>query len=90
MNYEVSEEQKRMLKDISMIDFVLVEMTEYLDTHPYDKRAIEYFKHYNRIKNEAMKDYAVKYGPLSLSVVDYTSNNEWEWGLQPMPWEGVI
>lgn len=38
-------EMNRMLKDIGIIDFALVELNEYLDTHPFDKRAMEYFNH---------------------------------------------
>lgn len=88
MNYRDNSERERLLKEINLMDFVIFEMNEYLDTHPYDKEAIEYFQHYNRMKNQAMKDYASKFGPLSLSVVDCTNSNEWEWALQPMPWEG--
>ena len=47
----------------------------------------EYFNHYIRMKNQMMRDYAVKFGPLSLSVAD-TCSKEWKWALQPMPWEG--
>ena len=39
------------------------------------------------INNKMMKDYAQKYGPLSLSTAD-SSSKEWKWALQPMPWEG--
>lgn len=84
---KISTEQETMLHDIGVVDFVTVEMTEYLDTHPKDREAMEYFNHYMRMKNQMMRDYAAKYGPLSLSVAD-TSNKEWKWALQPMPWEG--
>ena len=84
---KISTEQESMLHDIGVIDFVAVEMTLYLDTHPLDREAMEYFNHYMRMKNQMMKDYAVKYGPLSLSVAD-TCSKEWTWALQPMPWEG--
>ena len=38
-------EQRRLFHDIGVIDFVIVEMNEYLDTHPTDKEAIEYLSH---------------------------------------------
>lgn len=82
-------EQQKLLYDISMIDFAVVEMCLYLDTHPYEKEAIEYFNHYIKIKNDLTKDYAVKYGPLNLSVAGNNHSNEWKWALQPLPWEGV-
>lgn len=87
MSYKMTTEQENMLHDIGVIDFVTVEMALYLDTHPMDREALEYFSHYMRMKNQLMRDYAVKYGPLSLSVAD-TCNKEWKWALQPMPWEG--
>lgn len=88
MNNRVNTEQERLLNDIGVVGFVCVEMNEYLDTHPMDREAMEYFNHYMRMKNQMMRDYAVKYGPLTLSVADNCSK-EWKWALQPMPWEGV-
>lgn len=32
-------EQKRMLYEISMVDFLIVDMSLYLDTHPRDREA---------------------------------------------------
>lgn len=87
MSQRMNTEQENMLRNIGIIDFVTVEMTLYLDTHPTDREAMEYFNHYMRMKNQLMKEYASKYGPLSLSVAD-TSSKEWKWALQPMPWEG--
>ena len=57
-------EQQKMLCEIGMIDFVIVEMTEYLDTHPDDKEAIDYVNYYICMKNTMMQDYAEKYEPL--------------------------
>lgn len=87
MNYKMNTEQEHMLHDIGVVDFVTVEMTLYLDTHPMDREAMEYFNHYMRMKNQLMRDYAAKYGPLSLSAAD-NSCKEWKWATQPMPWEG--
>lgn len=81
-------EQERMLREIGMIDFVVIEMNLYLDTHPHDKNAIEYFNHYVRMKNQALRDYAAKFGPLTLSTADSYSN-DWQWVASPWPWEGV-
>ncbi len=43
-------EKEQLLRDIGMADFVLTELTLFLDTHPQDRRALEYFNHYNRIR----------------------------------------
>lgn len=84
----MSGEQKKMLHNIGVIDFVIVEMNEYLDTHPTDKEAIDYLGHYVRMKNQAMREYAMKFGPLCISDADSCNQNEWKWALQPWPWEG--
>ncbi|MBD5536800.1 MAG: spore coat protein CotJB [Lachnospiraceae bacterium] len=80
-----SSEQSRMLKDISIIDFTLVELNEYLDTHPHDRQAMEYFNHYARIKNQMAKDFSARYFPLTADMS--TDTREWNWVLSPMPWE---
>lgn len=81
-------EQSTLLHDINVLDFVIVEMTEYLDTHPNDTEAIEYVNHYIHMKNKAMKDYAMRFGPLSISSAADSNRKEWAWSLQPPPWEG--
>lgn len=80
-------EQKKMLYEISMIDFAIVEMNEYLDTHPYDSETVAYIAQYNRVKNKMMQEYANRYWPLSVRSI-MESENEWTWALTPMPWEG--
>ena len=51
----MNSDKERLLHEIGVIDFVVVEMTEYLDTHPTDKEAMEYLNHYVRMKNQAMR-----------------------------------
>ena len=41
--------EERMLHDIGIADFVLTDLMLYLDTHPTDRNAMEYFNHYTRI-----------------------------------------
>lgn len=81
-------EKERLYHDIGVIDFVIVEMKLYLDTHPTDKEAMEYLNHYVRMKNQAMREYAMKFGPLRMSDADSSTQNEWKWAMQPWPWEG--
>ena len=78
--------REQLLKDIGIVDFVLVELTMYLDTHPYDRNAMEYFNHYNRLKKQMEKEFSMKYFPLNMSLAE--SNKEWRWGAAPLPWEG--
>lgn len=79
--------KEQMLKDIGVVDFVLVELMLYLDTHPLDRSAMEYFNHYARIKNQMTKEFSMKYYPLTKEQAE--SSKEWRWGAAPLPWEGV-
>ena len=79
--------KEKLLHDIGLVDFTVVELALYLDTHPFDKNAIEYFNHYNRIKLQLEKEFSEKYYPLNLNLV--ACDKEWKWGMAPLPWEGV-
>ncbi len=78
--------KEQLLNDIGIVSFVLTELALYLDTHPLDCNAMEYFSHYNRIRHQMVKEFSVKYYPLTLDMAD--SNKEWRWGMAPLPWEG--
>lgn len=79
--------KEQMLRDIGILSFTVVELSLYLDTHPNDRNAMEYFNHYNRIKTQMEKEFSKTYYPLSLDCAE--SNQEWRWGAAPLPWEGV-
>jgi len=78
--------EMQMLKEISILDFVLVDLMLYLDMHPYDRNAMEHFNHYNRIKNRMEREFAMKYYPLTKDMAE--CDTEWKWGKAPLPWEG--
>lgn len=78
--------KERLLHEIDMFSFFVVDMLEYMDTHPYDHKAMEHLKHYARLKDKAMKEYAKMYGPLSVSAAADIDSNEWKWATEPMPW----
>jgi len=79
--------KEQMFRDIGIVDFVLVDLILYLDTHPFDVDAMEYFNHYSKIKNQMMAEFAQKYFPLTGDLAE--SSKEWSWGMAPLPWEGV-
>ena len=73
--------QEQLFRDIGIVDFVLTDLTLYLDTHPMDRNAMEYFNHYNRIKHQMEKEFSMKYFPLNTSLAE--SSKEWRWGMAP-------
>ncbi|MGN1314119.1 MAG: spore coat protein CotJB [Lachnospiraceae bacterium] len=79
--------QSRLLEEINILDFAVVELVLYLDTHPSDREAMHYFDYYNRMKQEKMREYGEAYGPLTLDQAR-GGTNEFLWTTQPWPWEG--
>lgn len=78
--------QQQMLHWIDMVSFAVVDMTLYLDSHPCDEEARNYFKHYLDLRKTALCAYAEKYGPLTVDTAD--GENGWLWSELPLPWEG--
>ena len=81
-------QKEQRLKDIGILDFVLVELTLYLDTHPCDRNALEYFNHYSKIKMKMEKEFSQMYFPLKKDLAE--SDKEWRWGTAPSPWEAAF
>ena len=78
--------QQQLLHWLDMVSFAVVDITEYLDTHPDDKEALKYFDHYVELRKAALKAYAEKYGPLTIDTAN--PDNYWTWSNVPLPWEG--
>lgn len=73
-----------MINQIRCLDFAIIELALYLDTHPDNEKAICLHNEYaNKLKN--LKDqYQKMYGPLSI----YFPCKKWRWLEEPWPWEG--
>ncbi len=70
---------------IMMLGFCAYDMQLYLNSHPDDKDAIEYFQHCNELYQNAKHLYQEKFA--SLVAGGNNSSNEWDWACTPMPWE---
>ncbi len=68
-----------------MIDFYLLELHLYLDTHPNDQYALEKFGDYSRLRVQVAQKYVEKYGPIS--AADIGSKETFNWIDEPWPWE---
>lgn len=75
------------LYEISMVDFLLMDMKLYLDTHPKDRNALDYYNHYAKILKQLRDEYADHFGPLFAGQSN--CSREWEWSNEPNAWEGV-
>ena len=75
-----------MLKEIQELDFRMLELNLYLDTHPFDEKAVA---EYNLASNKsiAMKKHFEKlYGPLTIEDKD-DLKTPWQWIEGPWPWQ---
>ena len=66
--------------------FCMIDAGMYLDTHPCDGKAMDYFNRYQQMYKEAVCDYEKHCGPLFLTGID--TNDGWTWTDEPWPWEG--
>ena len=76
-----------LLQQINEISFAVDDMLLYLDTHPEDKKALNYFTDISNQRNKLMDEYARKYGPLTIDEAVSDSESIWKWSQQPFPWE---
>ena len=61
------------------------DMMLYLDTHPEDADALEYYNQCMAVLDKLKRKYESKYGLLSLCNASNLS--EWNWNKEPYPWE---
>ncbi len=78
------ETREEMLNQIKALNFAIIELGEYLDTHPDDRKALCLHKEYCNQYKELTDKYQKVYGPLTI----YFPCNKWRWLEEPWPWEG--
>ncbi|GIP38271.1 spore coat protein CotJB [Paenibacillus sp. J31TS4] len=86
MAEQLSEHYYRQLRELQEIDFVLVELTLYLDTHPHDVQAIEQFNQMTLQRQQLACQFELEYGPL-LQFGHSFSRYPWQWAESPWPWQ---
>ena len=79
-------EQNKLLHEINILSFTVIELTLFLDTHPCNQEAMECYQEYKKMRQEAMEEYTRCFGPLQKDNVP--ENKKWMWALQPWPWKG--
>ena len=72
---------------IHMVSFTVNDIQLYLDTHPHDKKALEYFNTYSALRRQALEEFAQMFYPLTIDTVT-ACTNQWDWACSPLPWEG--
>lgn len=77
----------KLMQFINEISFAVDDIQLYLDTHPNDEKALEFFRTCDSKRREALRQYAQNYGPLTIDTADDCVSKTWEWIKQPFPWE---
>lgn len=78
-----NEIREKMMREIKCLNFAIVDIAEYLDTHPNDRKAICLHREYTNELNELKDKYQRIFGPLTI----YFPCNKWRWLEEPWPWE---
>jgi spore coat protein JB len=75
-----------LLEQLQMVDFALVDLTLYLDTHPTDYQAIQQFNQLSQKRKQLKKQFESSYGPMQQYGNSYSSY-PWNWDDSPWPWQ---
>jgi spore coat protein JB len=78
--------REKLFAYIGASSFVCDELRLFLDTHPTDRAALEYWDKISQARNEAVMEYTRCYGPIEAYRVE--NDDSWAWVEEPWPWEG--
>ena len=80
--------RKDLLQWINVVSFAIDDVKLFLDTHPCDQNALAYFQEYSRMRNEALKEYAKYYGPLTIDTAAESCADRWKLDQRAMAMAG--
>lgn len=78
-------DRQKLLWRVSMAGFAIDDVKLFLDTHPCDKAALEFYEKFRDTKKQLEQEYAVQYGPLRADAAPVS--DRWTWVDNPWPWE---
>lgn len=82
----LKEAQRLALYELQKVDFAILELNLYLDTHPGDVLAIQQFNALTQQKHHLRNHYEANFGPLFNYGNSYTTYPK-GWNEGPWPWE---
>lgn len=86
MQKTLDEQYYRRLRELQEVDFALVELSLYLDTHPSDQQALQQFNQLAQQRQKLAKQFELEYGPL-MQFGHSFSRYPWQWVETPWPWQ---
>jgi len=76
--------RERMLKEVMAAGFTAFDLQLYLNTHPYDQRALVFFTNSVQRARMLTDNFERMYGPLTAASA---TGYPWQWINSPWPWE---
>lgn len=84
----MNENARMLMQRIYETGFAMDDIVLYLDTHPCDREALNYYHYVTDMRREAMEAYECQFGPLMPDGV--RDDNKWTWLTECWPWEGEV
>lgn len=78
--------REELFYKIQSVSFAMEDVRLYLDTHPDDTAAYEYYDAYKKIRAKSVNQYNRFFDPLD--AYNIKSEEYWSWYTNPWPWEG--
>ncbi|MCR2820262.1 spore coat protein CotJB [Lederbergia panacisoli] len=75
-----------LMEELQAVDFVIVELALYLDTHPQDHEAIQQYNAYVQMRQTVKNQFEQEFGALTSFGGSY-SKYPWDWKEAPWPWQ---
>ncbi len=74
-------EKETKLKELMALDFKLYDLQLYLNTHPFDRDALEIYQDVSEEAQKVRDEYEAMYGPLK--AMNAATDCEWLWIKNP-------
>lgn len=72
------------LAELQALEFVVLELNLYLDTHKDDAEAFQLFKQFSAMEKAAKAAYESKFGPITKETA--AAGDSYQWLCDPWPW----
>lgn len=76
--------RSELLRKLQIYGFAAHEANLFLDTHPDNKEAFEYYLQVNNVRRKLQDEFAHKFGPIRAEDEIW---EQWNWIDSPWPWE---
>lgn len=77
-------DKKTLMQKLTEVDFAIHEAVLYLDGHPNNQKALEFYRRAVAERAELYAQYTSQYGPVTANGV---KQDTWSWIDGPWPWQ---